>query len=70
MFSNFAIMIKDTDIVYLQGLCTACNLKCRGIEVAYVAPLCADALSEEDVWYRVKIPLTSPISRKFGEYLL
>ena len=63
-------MIEDTDIIYLQGLCTACTLECRGIEVAYVAPLCADALSEEDVWYGVKIPLISPISRKFGEYLL
>ena len=60
-------MIKDTDIIYMQGLCI---LECRGIEVAYVAPLCADALSEKDVWYGVKIPLISPISRKFGEYLL
>uniref|UniRef100_A0A164V5H3 Uncharacterized protein n=1 Tax=Daucus carota subsp. sativus TaxID=79200 RepID=A0A164V5H3_DAUCS len=57
-------MINDTDIIYMQGLCIVCILECRGIEVA------DDALSEEDVWYGVKIPLISPISRKFGEYLL
>ena len=70
MSSHFAKIIKDTDIIYLQGLCTTCILECRGIIVAYVAPLCADALSEEGVWYGVKISLISPISRKFGEYLL